>query len=224
MVIKALFEAWRSGQAMHRMYDEFLEMLDSTQWMFETLGYVLFGNLNPEEVAEKLHATDRTVNQTERKIRKEIVEHLAIRPGGDVPTCLVLMSIVKDAERIGDYCKNLFEVRGILGKTLAEDEMTLQMRDLHKHILATFSQTRTALKEGDGQIARAITGKEDEIARELDAKVEEVAKSDMTARDAVGRALCIRHMKRIHAHLCNIASSVVQPVHKLDYDNKKTSS
>ena len=224
MVLKALFEAWRSGQAMHRMYDEFLEMIDSTQWMFETLGYILFGGLNPDEVAGKLYATDRGVNQTERRIRKEIVEHLAIRPGGDVPACLVLMSIVKDAERIGDYCKNLFEVRQILGVALGEDEIATQMRDLHKHILATFSQTRTALKKGDAEIARAITGKEDDIAKELDAKVEEVAKSALPAREAVGRALCIRHMKRVHAHLCNIASSVVQPVHKLDYDNKKTSS
>ena len=30
-------------------------------------------------------------------------------------------------------------------------------------------------------------------------------------------ALALRHMKRVHAHLCNIASSVVQPVHRLDY-------
>ena len=30
-------------------------------------------------------------------------------PGVDVPACLVLMSVVKDAERIGDYCKNVLD-------------------------------------------------------------------------------------------------------------------
>jgi phosphate uptake regulator len=27
-----------------------------------------------------------------------------------VAACLALMSVAKDAERIGDYCKNVFEV------------------------------------------------------------------------------------------------------------------
>ena len=30
-----------------------------------------------------------------------------------MPACLVLISVVKDAERIGDYCKNLLEAAGL---------------------------------------------------------------------------------------------------------------
>ena len=118
MVIRALINAWRSRGVMHHMYDELMEMLSATEWMFETIGRIFFENVPPEDVSNDLYARDIRVNKTERRIRRQIVEHLAIRPGGDVPACLVLMSLVKDVERIGDYCKNLYEVRAVLGREL----------------------------------------------------------------------------------------------------------
>lgn len=52
----------------------------------------------------------------ERAIRKQIVERMSLDKGATVPASLVLMSVVKDAERVGDYCKNLLEVDQMLQK------------------------------------------------------------------------------------------------------------
>ena len=217
MVIKALINIWRSRGVVHHMYDEFMEMLKATEWMFTTVGRVLFWEVMPEEVSEELYARDVRVNKTERTIRLQIIEHLAIRPGGDMPACLVLMSLVKDAERIGDYCKNLYEVRAVLGQGLTPDSLDHEVKVMHAQILETFAKTIKALGEGDAAVAYEVVRRAKEVGHRLEAKVQQVAASELPARVAVCRALALRHMKRVHAHLCNIASSVVQPVHKLDY-------
>lgn len=221
MVIKALYDAWRSGQVMRHMYGELLEMLASTQWMFESVGKVLFEGLDPDEIRDELYDTDRMVNKCERRIRKEIVEHLSIRPRVELPACLVLMSVIKDAERVGDYCKNLFELRDLLGETFSEDEMTGRMRDAHTQALDTFGKTQKSLREGDEDLARALLGGEKKIAYGIEKLVKEVAESEVPVLRAVCQALFLRHIKRVNAHLINIASSVVQPVHRIDYQEKK---
>ncbi len=217
MVIKALVSAWRSRAAMRTMHNELMEMLNATEWMFATVGKVLFDEVEPDAVSEELYRRDVQVNKTERKIRRQIVEHLAIDPRGDVPACLVLMSVVKDAERIGDYCKNLFEVRAVLGKELEHNVLHEDARAVHAQILGIFAKTRSALQDADGEVATEVVHSAKKVGREIEEKVAAVAASELPVRAAVCRALALRHMKRIHAHLCNIATSVVQPVHKLDY-------
>jgi phosphate transport system protein len=64
------------------------------------------GNVVPaEEVKDSIYTRDQSVNELERSIRRKILRHLTIHPGDDVAACLALMSVAKDAERIGDYCK-----------------------------------------------------------------------------------------------------------------------
>jgi len=217
MVIKTLIQAWRNRGAMHHMYDNLMEMLADTEWMFRTVGRVFFENVPPDEVGRELYARDIRVNKAERSIRRSIVEHLTIHPGGDVPACLVLMSIVKDAERIGDYCKNLYEVRAVLYKDAPADQINGEIRRVHERVVKTFEMTKKALVDGDEATAENVVTAAKETARDIEEKVAEVAGSELPARAAVCRALALRHMKRVHAHLCNIATSVIQPVHKLDY-------
>jgi len=223
MVVKALYDAWRSGQVMRHMYNELLQMLEACEWMFATSAKVLFDGEDPGPVKDDLYDTDRMVNRCERRIRKELVEHLTLRPSGDLPAGLVLMSLIKDAERIGDYCKNLFEIRELLGSPFAADETVGHMREAYERTLQRLGETRKAVAEGDDALARKLMGEEKRIAREIETLVRDVADSDMPTRQAVSRALFLRHVKRIDAHLTNIASSVVQPVHRIDYREKKKS-
>ena len=111
MVIKVLINAWRSREALRRMFAELLQMLDATEWMFQTLGQVLFEGRDPTEVASRLYETDLQVNKTERKIRKEIVEHLSIginrgvRILGIIDRCIQVYVGKIDAYRKNRYSK-----------------------------------------------------------------------------------------------------------------------
>ncbi len=109
-LLRDLIRAWRGRDLLSQMLDEFQTMLRDGEWMFATVGKVLRREEQPEAVHEAFFARDREINQREKDIRRRIVEHLSLRGEADVPACLVLMSVVKDAERIGDYCKNIYEV------------------------------------------------------------------------------------------------------------------
>ena len=108
-MFKQLFAAFKSGDVLDQAFSEFSEMLDHSQWMFIRANEVIGRKVPAEEVKESLMHRDKSVNDLLRSIRRKIVSHLTINPGGDVAACLALMSVAKDAERLGDYCKNVFD-------------------------------------------------------------------------------------------------------------------
>ncbi len=57
----------------------------------------------------------------------------------------------------------------------------------------------------------------DDWTPEFDECVMQQMGSGGSARDAVSRALLCRYLKRIAAHLLNVITSLVMPVHRLDY-------
>src|SRR5690554_8157258 len=85
-------------------------MLEHGAWMFARANEVLYSTVPAEEVRQPLYQRDGAVNELERSIRRTVLRYLTVHPGHDVAICLALMSVAKDAERIGDYCKNVFEV------------------------------------------------------------------------------------------------------------------
>ena len=68
------------------------------------------GNLKERHYFEQ----DAKVNALEQTIRRQIITHLSL-PGNeaDAPYSLLLMTLVKDVERLGDYAKNLAQLAEI---------------------------------------------------------------------------------------------------------------
>ena len=61
-----------------------------------------------------------------------------------------------------------------------------------------------------------------QFAKRSDALVEKVANDlSLNANQAVCLSMAFRFLKRVNAHLGNIASSVVMPLHKIDYFDEK---
>ena len=220
-MFRELLDAWRSKDVLSQMYDRLAQMLEDTEWMFSRVCGVLFEGHPPHELNEELYARDKRVNKAERGIRKQIVKHLAVSKGVQMPACLVLMSIVKDAERVGDYCKNLFEIERLARGGLPSDAYVEVFKDLAADISATFGSTRTAFSEIDADLAHQIIEQELEIAHRCEDLIARLADDRLDCRRAVAYTLAVRYLKRISAHLGNIASSIVMPVHKIDYFDEK---
>ncbi len=89
-----------------------------------------------------------------------------------------------------------------------------------------FKDSIQAFSQEDEHLAREIVEDEGLNNKRCDALIETIARSDLSANEAVGTALWIRFLKRIEAHLSNICSSVVLPVHRLDsrlkYEKRKS--
>ncbi len=89
---------------------DFLAMIEHCHWMHGRADEALWGAADLEAARTEIYQRDILVNQAERAVRKAIVAHLAVNPKSDTAFCLILMSVVKDAERVGDYCKNMMDL------------------------------------------------------------------------------------------------------------------
>jgi phosphate uptake regulator len=221
MFFKELISVWKGKDMLNQMYGELIEMLKNTEKMFVSVTDLLVENKFNKKISASLFSTDIEVNKTERNIRKQIVEHLIIESGTDIPACLVLMSVAKDVERIGDFCKNLLEVAEMLGNKLDNDNYSQFFKDLIQELKETFKKTQDAFAESDEVIAHDIIERELAIAKQCDEIIFRLSKDSLACRKAVCYTLVARYLKRICAHLGNVASSVVMPVHKIDYFDEK---
>ncbi len=196
-------------------------MLDDTRLMYEMVCSTLLEGTEDPDLKKKIYEIDDKVNKLQKKIRTRIIEHLSLRPTIDVNTCLLFMSVVKDAERLGDYCKNLYEVTEIIERPIDKAVFSQYFNGLDKDILTLFERTKEAFIEADKSKAESSWDYEHRTAIRCDRVLKEIAKSSLSVNEAVCLALIARHFKRIVAHLTNIATSVILPLSELDYYDER---
>ena len=221
-MFKNLLSFWKGKDFLLQVMEDFKIMLDEAESMFEIVCARLTGGVAEPELKERIYAIDKKINDLQKDIRRRIVEHLSLQPTVDVNVCLILMSVVKDAERLGDYSKNLYEVTELLEHPIDKSLYSQYFDALDTDIVTLFGQTKDAFVEGDEDKARSAWDYEKRIAKGCDKIVADVAKSDLSVNEAVCLALVARHFKRIVAHLVNIATSVILPLSDLDYFDERT--
>ena len=220
-MFKNLLSFWKGKDFLAQVLEEFSGMLDDSESMFKAVcARLLEGGQDPG-LKEKIYELDSKINLLQKDIRTQIVEHLSLRPTVDVTACLVLMSVVKDAERLGDYAKNLYEVTEFADKPVDKTLYVQYFDSLDKDILVLFRQTKEAFIQADEDKARSAWGFEKTVAKRCDQIVEQLAHSRISVNQAVCFTLVARHFKRIVAHLVNIATSVILPLSELDYFDER---
>ncbi len=220
-MFKNLLQFWKGKAFLTEVLEEFKSMLDETQKMFDSVCKTLVYNEKEPGLKDRIYAIDKNVNRLQRNIRKRVVEHLSMQPSVDVSTSLLLMSVVKDAERLGDYAKNLFEVTRYLQKPINKDVYQELFNSIEKEILDLFQKTKEAFIESDETKANLSWQYESKITKRCDEIIEKLAKGNLPTNEAVCFVLTARYFKRITAHLSNIATSVVLPLSELDYFDEK---
>ncbi|MFH1997072.1 MAG: PhoU domain-containing protein [Candidatus Omnitrophota bacterium] len=220
-MFKNLMQFWRGKDFLGQVLEEFRNMLDDSRTMFKGVCKKLIYAEDIGNLKDKIYHLDKKINEVERDIRRRVIEHLAVQPSIDVPVSLILMSVVKDAERLGDYCKNLYEVSELLDKPIDEAKYRELFGDTDKAVLDLFAETREAFVQSDENKAAELWERERKIVKGCDAILEKVAKSSLSVNEAVCFALMARYFKRITAHLANIGTSVIVPVSDLDYYDEK---
>ncbi len=206
---------------LEEVLDRFSTMLQTAEKMY---GIVVKDYFDPNpDVAFKqsIYDMDKEINEHERAIRKRIVEHLSVQPRKSLTVSLVLMSVVKDAERIGDFIKNMFEVGRLLDQPLDREEFAAFFSDLPDKVSQYFSRTVHAFVEYDEEAAGGLIREERALAKQFDDIIVKLAKSNLNANRAVCFTMTARFLKRISLHLGNIATAVIVPVSNLDYFDER---
>lgn len=219
MVLKELLSLWHDDSALKVIFKKFDDMLVGAREMFElSTSNLTEGRVYSEEIGETIKEMDIKLNKLQRIIRRDIVTHLSVQGTGDIVPCLQLMSLIKDAERIGDYCKNIQEIVPEKPQ-LKDDPLMPDVMDMRSKILIWFDQTKRAFDRNDKDLAKTTREEAFLFEKECDRIVWSLSR-DNKGRNAVAIALLIRFFKRIVAHLGNICTSVTQPLDRLDYFEK----
>ncbi|MFW5933774.1 MAG: PhoU domain-containing protein [Actinomycetota bacterium] len=189
------------------------QMLADDRRAFELAMAALLGEVPVDSVRTDVKQTDRRVNEGERTIRRELVIHASVAGALDTPALLVYMSVVKDIERIGDYAKNLLDI--------ARDHVTLEGHEnwpaRRDAILRLMDATAETFEQRNVERARELLDEQDALLDRFDDEVSALVRGEDTGGEKIARALALRYLKRIVAHMTNILSSVVMPLDRLDY-------
>ena len=217
-MLRELLTVFRSDNPLHAMGGDIVRMLGRTEEMTTSAGCIYLGGTAAEQDRGRLYNYDVEVNKLERDIRKRIVAHLSI-PGNssDAAYCLLLMSLVKDIERIGDYAKNLAEIEDIRSEPMPDVPIVRELQGIRQAVDGSFRAVTETFSTSDHDRAEALIEQARGIAHQSDSLIERISHSDYDANLTAALVLGTRYYKRINGHLLNVLSSVVMPVHKIDY-------
>ncbi len=217
-MLKELLSILRAKSTpLEAVTDDFEHMLALSKEMTLEASKVFWGKHQSPEERTALYEKDVLVNKLERKIRKGLVSHLSLREPADVPYCLLLMSLIKDLERIGDYAKNLTELVDIAQGPFPEDETVAELREIRKGAESLARQAPRAFSSNDRSLAIDLTLEGRALSKRCDAIIDEIAHSTYTAPIVVTLTLGARFYKRLVGHMLNVLSGVLMPLHKVDY-------
>lgn len=216
-MFREFFQLWKKAGLLNEALKETEKMLLVAKNMFSFSLRVL---MDKEKEKEDIYKIDRELNKLQRNVRRKILEHLSINPRQDVTSCLVLITIVIDIERIGDYSKNLIELSHKYPQRL-KGKYIERIREIEKDIEELFDGTINAFKNADIDLARKIMERHARIAVHCEKVVEDLVEdTEVSSRMGIICALLARYLKRVSAHLKNIASGVSNPFHRLGYKPK----
>jgi phosphate uptake regulator len=115
----------------------------------------------------------------------------------------------------------LAEVRELHPSPLPDDQILAELKEIKDGVEGAFSVTAEVFVSSDQERAMALIREGRDVTHRCDVLVERVARSSYGARSATAVVLGARFYKRIGAHVLNVLSSVVMPLHKLDYYDEK---
>jgi len=203
-------------------FHESLEMLGRSRVMFHDAVASLRTKGSPEV---DIYARDRMINRFERRVRRMIVSHLAIATNPDITSSLVLTAIIIDIERIGDFTKNIVELASMHAEAFDGGELDGEIGEIEETVRGIFDDLIPALDESDMDRARRIIGDHQVLSDRVEELLESLIGGGAMADspgEAVTAALYLRYLKRVSAHLKNVASSIVNPYYRIGFREKKT--
>ena len=134
---------------------------------------------------------------------------------------MVLVMMIVDIERIGDYSKNILDLAinypdALDTKRLHEDlhDIEIEVKDRFDHIIDAVKtqdiRNADSLLKG---FKKHVTGASDRIVNNIIAGNLEF----QSGSEAAAIALYARYLKRIGSHLKNITTTIINPIDSIGY-------
>ncbi len=207
-------------QALENSY----QMLDMDLTMYEASVESLRRS-DTSEIGIDIYKMDKQINAYEREVRKKVMTHLAVTGSADLVSGLVLVSVVIDIERIGDYTKNIFDLARNHPPRLVAGSVEEELSRIETNVTREFRDMITAFKQSDEELARKVMAEyKEEVSAACDNITHGIVNGeirDLGTCEGATVALYARYLKRIAAHSRNVITSVVNPFDRISYPYKE---
>lgn len=216
-----ILKLWRSDDLLSQAWNESFDMLNLSREFFVQSVKTLRKQIDNKPI-RILKKRDKEINEYQRDIRRKVMTHLVMRGNTtDVPTGLILINMVVDIERVGDYCKNILDLAISTPKTLKAEKVSEELKMIEEEVLSRFDQTLKALEKQDYEVAQELIETHRRmVTRVSDKLVDNVLKGEITFNSeskAAAVVLYARYLKRIGSHLSNIITTLVNPFEAIGY-------
>jgi phosphate uptake regulator len=222
-MFKQIFNLFKSDSLYEQALNQCFEMLDTDLLMFNESVKSLRES-DTSEIPIDIFEMDKKINQFERDVRRKVMTHLAISGNEDLGSGLILISVVVDIERIGDYTKNIYELAINHPKKLQGFSFEKDLLQIENNTRNLFNDTIKTFKNQNLEEARKIMKDYKKgISKQCDEITNTIISSelDIDANSAAAIALYSRYLKRISAHSRNLISSIVNPFERIGYPEEK---
>jgi phosphate transport system protein len=222
-MFKQIFNLFKSDSLYEQALNQCFEMLDTDLLMFNESVKSLRES-DTAEIPIDIFEMDKKINQFERDVRRKVMTHLAISGNEDLGSGLILISVVVDIERIGDYTKNIYELAINHPKKLQGFSFEKDLLQIENNTRNLFNDTIKTFKNQNLEEARKIMKDYKKgISKQCDEITNTIISSelDIDANSAAAIALYSRYLKRISAHSRNLISSIVNPFERIGYPEEK---
>ena len=193
------------------------EMLTDSMRIYDLSMNCLLGDTNLDTVRDDLYSTDKKINELHREVRREMIIHSAVNSRNlDIPLLLSYMTMSKDIERIGDYCKNLFEIAET-GNTFTQGDELDDYIELRNDIGKLIIYLQSCLNLEDESKVQDLITLGSSLSTNLDDKITALLENKEKVQYPVATTLFFRYLKRIVSHIVNAATALIMPTDQIDY-------
>ena len=216
---------WKSEDLLSQAWEESFEMMVLSNEMFSAaIRYLRRGE--KIKTLKNLKKRDREINEFQKSVRKKVVTHFSIsQKVEDFPSGLVLLNIVVDVERLGDYTKNILDLAIHYPDPLVSEDCLNSLKEIEDDILSRFTDTLTAIEQQDEKLAKKLlksyrksfSGISDKIVNDGISGKQEYKDQ----KEAASVTLYARYLKRVGGHLKNITTTMLNPYEEIGYRPSK---
>ncbi|MDP6339271.1 MAG: PhoU domain-containing protein [Candidatus Marinimicrobia bacterium] len=220
-IIKDIINLWKAEDLLSQAWNSSYEMMELSREIFNQAIQYLRHKENIETL-KALKKRDQEINAFQQEVRRKVLTHYAIEQDTkDMVNGLILINMVVDIERIGDYCKNILDLAINYPDQIIAEDIENDLAIIEEEVKERFDKTIEAIHTQDSDIAKSLMeGYREQMTGKSDNIVNGILRGDLefgstTKTSAI--ALYARYLKRIGAHLKNITTTLVNPFDSIGY-------
>ncbi len=224
-MFKSLINLIKSKNLLAQANEQIIEMLKEDLSLFRDSVTLLWteSGVSFEEIRER----DRQINRFVRDVRKKILTHLAFNGVREMESAFIILYLVVYIERIGDHTKDISRLAtdypGRFNSGKLEKDVKKFERLLFERLegLIDIFETGDDIRETASELTRTHPDVDKVYLKMINRLLAQDNDEKLSCSEGAKLALYLRYLRRIEGHIFNIASSEVNPFHRIGFGKKK---